>query len=91
MSQPRPYRIVALHMLTESGGVGVHNKYTLRNGSVDGVLAMEDSIPGVRVTLQPPKTLAGSGGKRVQYLVPWSALRYVEYEVLPEAEVPQKA
>ncbi len=71
-------KIIGIYMLTDSGGVGTENRlsYRVERDRVE----LDDNGPTVKVTVHPPRTTAGTGGKSFYYEVPKSAMRFIEYE-----------
>ena len=77
MAEAKQRKILAIYMKADSGGVGVDNRLALRRA--DRVEFEEDRF-GVFAVLSPPQTLPLAQAQVRKYLIPWAALRYVEYD-----------
>ena len=78
MAEQKPIRkIAAVHIKANIGGVGIDNRSSLR--AVQDRATIEEERNGVAVTLAPAASLASKVPAR-HLLVPWGAIRYVEYE-----------
>ena len=79
-------KIIAIYMLTDSGGVGTESRLSLMAGRdrVD----FEDAGATVKVVIHPPRTMAAAkGGVQDEfYEVPKSAMRCIRYETPAQAE-----